>query len=50
MCIELFGFCHEFYGMTNLAYTFFREVLEGDLSAITVQIDTIVGGCVAVSG
>ncbi len=42
MCIELFCLCHQFYGMANTADTLFRELLEGYLSAIAVEIDSTI--------
>ena len=50
MGIELFGFCHEFDGTANLLDAFLRQVLEGDLTAVRVEVYAVVGCGVAVSG
>ena len=49
MGIELFGGGHEFYGVTDAVDTVSGEMLEGDLAAVTVEVHTTIGCCVAVS-
>ena len=48
MCVQLLSLRHQLYGMTNMPDTFCSQMLEGNLTAVAVQIDTIVSSGVAV--
>ena len=50
MGIELLGFCHQFHGPANVANTVLGKVLEGNLTAIGIEVHAVIGSGVAVSG
>ena len=50
MGIQLLGFRHEFYGTADVSDTLWRQVLEGNLTAVAVEVDTIVGRSISVCG
>ena len=50
MCIQLFSFSHQFYRTSYVLDTLSREMLEGYLTTIRVQVHTIIGCSIAVSG
>ena len=50
MGIQLFCLSHEFYSMTDMADAFFCKMLECDLATIAVEIHTIIGCGISVSG
>ena len=50
MGVELFGLSHELYGMTDAVDAVFRQMLEGNLATVAVEVHTAVGSGIAVSG
>ena len=50
MRIQLFSFSHQFYRPTYLLNTLGREMLEGNLTTIRVEVHTIIGCSIAVCG
>jgi hypothetical protein len=50
MGIELLGLSHQFHGMAYVPDALLSEVLEGNLTAVGVEVDSIVGRSIAVGG
>ena len=50
MSVEPLGGCHCLDGMTDVADALLGDVLEGDLAAVAVEVDTIVCHGISVGG
>ena len=50
MGIQLLSLGHQFYGVADTTDTVSSQVLEGNLPTITVEVHTVVGSGIAVSG
>ena len=49
MSVEPLGGCHCLDGMTDVADALLGDVLEGDLAAVAVEVDTIICQGIAMS-
>ena len=47
MCLQLLVLRHRHHSITYVTNTFFREMLEGDLAVVTVEVHAIVSQCIA---
>ena len=47
MSLQHLVFRHRNHGFTDAGNTFFREMLESNLTVVAIQVDTIVSQCIA---